>query len=72
MTGEKIKLLNIQLKLISEYMMNIALCVDGLEHDDITMTDEHEKEMIKGMYGDAYKLELAVKDLQKEILEAKS
>ena len=67
MTEQKIKMLEIQLKLISEYLLNIGIVLDDLKHDDITMTDEHKEEMIMGMYGDSYKLGLAVKKLQKEL-----
>lgn len=67
MTEQKIKTMEIQIKLITDYLCNIGIDLDDLKHDDITMTDEHKEEMIMGMYGDAYKLGLAVKDLQKEL-----
>lgn len=67
MTEQKIKVLEIYIKLISDRLSNIGIDFDDLKHDDITMTDEHKEEMIMGMYGDAYKLGLAVKKLQKEL-----
>ena len=67
MTEQKIKTMEIHIKLITDYLCNIGNDLDDLKHDDITMTDEHKEEMIMGMYGDAYKLGLAVKRLQKEL-----
>lgn len=67
MTEHKIKVLEIYIKLISDHLFNIGIELDDLKHDDITMTDEHKEEMIMGMYGDAYKLGLAVKHLRKEL-----
>ncbi len=68
MTKKQFKNIRVQLRLISEYFCNISVDVDDLENDDITMTEENKKKIIRGMYGDSYKLELAVKDLQKILL----
>lgn len=67
MTEQKIKVLEIQLKLITGYLLNIGIDLEDLKNDDITMTDGDKEEMIMGMYGDAYRLGLAVKKLQKEL-----
>ena len=67
MTDKDIKNLHIQLDLILRYFENIAIDVDTLEYDDITMTEENKKEMVNGMMGNAYKLGLAVDDLKKQL-----
>ena len=64
---QKIKNMSVLLKQISDYLMDIALVVDDLEHDDITMTDDDKKEMLNGMLPWVYKMGKAVVDLEKEI-----
>ena len=67
MTEQQIKNLHIQLDLILQYFENIAVDLDSIEYDDITMTEENKKEMVNGMMGNAYKLGLAVDDLKKQL-----
>ena len=67
MTEQQRQHLYLQKELIFEYMTNISVDVDNLYYDDITMTDENEKEIIKGMVEWAYKLGFAVEDLKKQL-----
>ena len=67
MNKQKIKNMSVLLKQISDYLMDIALGVDDLEHDDITMTDDDKEEMLSGMLPFVYKMGKAVADLEKEI-----
>lgn len=67
MNEEKIKGFHAQLKLIANYLANVAIDLDDILYDDITVTDSEIKKMKKEVEKDAYKLNLAVKDLQKMI-----
>lgn len=67
MNEEKIKDFHSQLKLISKYLTNVAIDLDNIVYDDITATDSYTKNIKKEVEEHAYKLNLAVKDLQKMI-----
>ena len=67
MTEQQIKNLHVQLDLILRCFENVAIDLDNIEYDDITMTDEDKKEIVKGMSANAYKLGLAVEDLKKQL-----
>lgn len=67
MNEEKIKGFYAQLKLIANYLSNVAIDLDDILYDDITVTDSEINKMKKEVEKDAYKLNLAVKDLQKMI-----
>ena len=67
MTEQQIKNIHVQLDLILRYFENVAIDLDNVEYDDITMTEEQKKEMCEGMSANAYKLGLAVEDLKKQL-----
>lgn len=67
MNEEKIKHFHSQLTLISKYLTNVAIDLDNIVYDDITATDIYTKNIKKEVEENAYKLNLAVKDLQKMI-----
>jgi len=67
MTEQQRQHLYLQKELIFEYITNISIDVDNLYYDDITMTDENEIEMIRGIVGWADKLGLAVENLKKQL-----
>ena len=67
MNEEKIKHFHLQLMLISKYLTNVAIDLDNIVNDDITATDSYTKNIKKEVEENAYKLNLAVKDLQKMI-----
>lgn len=67
MNEEKIKRFHAQLKLIGNYLSNVAIDLDDILYDDITVADSEIKKMKKEVEKNSYKLNLAVKDLQKMI-----
>lgn len=68
MTEEQISYLNKQLKLINEHATNISIDLNDLKHDDITMTEEDKKQMVKGMLIDSLKLKISANGLFNELM----
>ena len=68
MTEEQISYLNKQLELINEHATNIFITLNDLKHDDITMTEEHKKKMVKCMLVDSLKLKISANGLFNELM----
>ena len=67
MNEEKIKDFHSQFALISKYLTYVAIDLDNIVYGDITATDSYTKSIKKEVEEHTYKLNLAVKDLQKMI-----